>query len=60
MFIGSILDKMKYLKILKKNLKRSLNKLNLLENYYSQQDNYPKHSDKIVKKWLLYNIPHSP
>lgn len=43
-----------YLNILKNNLKRSAMKLELLENFCSQQDNDTKHMVKIVKKCIMY------
>ena len=52
-FIDGILDKYKFLDILKNNLKDSATKLGLLENYYFQQDNDPKHKAKIIQEWLL-------
>ena len=57
-FIDGILDKYKFLDILKNNLKDSATKLGLSENYYFQQDNDPKHKAKIIQEWLLYNTPH--
>lgn len=56
-FIDTIMDKMLYMSILKKNVKASVNKLNLPSVYYFQQDNDPKHTAHIVKEWLLYNVP---
>ena len=56
-YIDGIMDKIKYLNILKKNLKDSAEKLKMPQVYYFQQDNDPKHSSYIVQLWLLYNIP---
>ncbi|CAK9811766.1 Transposable element Tcb1 transposase [Anthophora quadrimaculata] len=57
-FIDGILDKYKYLNILKNNLKESARKLGLLEDFHFQQDNDPKHTARIVKEWIIYNTPH--
>ena len=43
-FIDGILDKCKYLNILKSNLNESAHKLELLEDFHFQQDNDPKHT----------------
>lgn len=62
-FIESIMRKEDYLRILKKNLKPSVNKLGLDSSWIFQQDNDPKHTAKIVKDWLARNVPnqlHSP
>ena len=63
-FIDGILNTVKRLKILGENLKESVDKLNLPENYYSRRDNDPMHSTEIVEEWLLYNtprtLPHPP
>lgn len=57
------MDKWVYLDILQKNLKDSVTKLGLPNNYMFQQDQDPKHISIIVKEWLLYHVPkqfHSP
>lgn len=54
-FIDGILDKYKYLNILKNNLKEHARKLGLLEDFHFQQDNNPKHTARIVKVWIVYN-----
>lgn len=62
-FVDGIMDKMKYLDILKNNLKQSAQKLNLGSSFIFQQDNDPKHTAKIVQLWLLYNCKmqlHTP
>ena len=52
------LYKHKYLHILKNNLIESVSELGLLENFFFQQDNDPKHKARIAQEWLLYNTPH--
>ena len=63
-FIESIMDRFKYLDILKNNLKSSAEKLGHGKDFRFVQDNDPKHSSKLVKEWLLYNVkstlPHPP
>lgn len=56
-FIETTMNKMEYLKILKENLKSSVEKLRLDRCWIFQQDNDPKHTSKIVKEWLLYHTP---
>ena len=57
-FIDGIMDETKYLKILQENLRDSVSKLNLSSNYWFQSDNDLKHTAKIVKEWVLYNVLH--
>jgi len=54
-FIDNIMTKEVYLKILKSNLTQSINELQLGTNYLFQQDNDPKHTAKIVKKYFNEN-----
>ncbi|GBO31869.1 Transposable element Tcb2 transposase [Araneus ventricosus] len=55
-FIDSVLDHMGYINILKENLKRSAQRLNLGDDFWFMQDNHPKHTAHNVKLWLLYSI----
>lgn len=55
-FIETIMDKMKYLDILTRNLRQSAENLNLPSEFYFQQDNNPKHTSHVVREWLLYNV----
>lgn len=57
-FIDGIMDKKVYMDILKANLKKSAEKLNLSSSFYFQQDNDPKHTAHDVRMWLAYNTPH--
>lgn len=56
--IENTMDQHVYLNILKENLKESARKLGVLNNYYFQQDNDPKHTAQKVRMWLIYNTPH--
>lgn len=49
-FVDGILDKYKYLGILKKSLKDRITKLGLLNNFYFKHHNDSKHTTRIVKK----------
>lgn len=57
-FIDGTMDKTVYLNILKENLKHSVQKLGLGNNFYFQQDNDPKHTAHDVRMWIIYNVPH--
>lgn len=56
--IDGIMDRFVYLDILKRNVQLSVDKLGLRDKYVFQHDNYPKHTARLVKEWLLYNTPH--
>lgn len=56
-FIEDILDKNKYLDLLKQNLIKSATKMNIANHFKFYQDNDPKHKARIVQEWLLYNCP---
>lgn len=56
-FIDGIMDKHKYLQLLKDNLRKSAEKLGVLETFKFYQDNDPKHMAYEVRSWLLYNCP---
>ena len=46
--VQGIMKKEDYIRILEKNLKESAEKLQLTNDWKFQQDNYPKHTVKIV------------
>ena len=50
--VQGIMKKEDYIKILEKNMKESAERLQLTNNWKFQQDNDPKHTAKIVKKWF--------
>jgi len=56
-FIDGILDKNKYLSILKDNLIKSANNMNIRSSFKFYQDNDPKHKSRIMQEYLLYNCP---
>lgn len=51
-FIDGIMNKERYLDIVKKNVAASARKLSLSRRYIFQQDSDPKHTSKIVTKWF--------
>ncbi|EGI65925.1 Transposable element Tcb2 transposase, partial [Acromyrmex echinatior] len=51
------LDKNKYLSILKDNLIKSTNNMNIRGSFKFYQDNDPKHKSRILQEYLLYNCP---
>lgn len=50
--IDGIMNKEKYLDILKRNITTSARKLGLSRQFIFQQDSDPKHTSHIVSKWL--------
>lgn len=56
--IDGIMDKAMYIGILKDSYLPSVEMLDLGEGAIFLQDNDPKHSSKVVKEWLLYNVKH--
>lgn len=53
--IDGTMKKEQYLEILQKNIRQDAEKLHLGPNWVLQQDNDPKHTAKIVKKWFEDN-----
>lgn len=56
--ISGIMNKFVYVDVLKKNVKPSIEKLGIEDDFYFYQDNDPKHKSYIAREWLLYNCPH--
>lgn len=56
-FIDGIMNKEKYVAILKENLKSSVERLGLPDTWIFQHDRDPKHTSYLAKEWLLYNSP---
>ncbi|GFT54914.1 transposable element Tcb2 transposase [Trichonephila clavipes] len=54
--IDGIMNHYSYLNILKNNLSQSASKLGLDESFPFQQDNDLKHTARVVREWLLYNV----
>ncbi len=53
--IPTTMDKEVYKGILSRNLKESAKRLGLSRGFVFQQDNDPKHTSKVVKKWFEDN-----
>ncbi|GFV90478.1 transposable element Tcb2 transposase [Trichonephila clavipes] len=54
--IDGIMNQYSYLNILKNNLSQSASKLELDGYFTFQQDTDPKHTARVVREWLLYNV----
>ena len=52
------MDRFMYRDMLAQNLEESATNLGLTGDYYFQQDNDPKHCFKLLREWLIYNLPH--
>ena len=50
--VQGIIRKEDYIRILDENVKKPAEKLQLGHNWKYQQDNDPKHTAKVVKKWF--------
>jgi transposase len=50
--VDGIMHKEVYIRILEENIKQSAQKLRLGRKWIYQQDNDPKHTAKVVKKWF--------
>lgn len=57
-FVETTMDQFEYLNILKNNLRESVQKLGIRDDFHFYQDNDPKHKALNVRLWLLYNCPH--
>lgn len=53
--VDGIMRKEQYIQILEENIKQAAENLNLGEHWTYQQDNDPKHTAKVVKKWFHDN-----
>jgi hypothetical protein len=53
--IDDIMSKDNYVDVLKQHLKTSIRKLKLGRKWAFQMDNDPKHTSKVVAKWLKDN-----
>lgn len=56
--IDGIMDQIKYLQILKENLKNNVPNMGIAECFNFYQNNDPKYRAQNVHLWLLYNCPH--
>ena len=56
-FIDRIVDKNRYLNILKQNLHKSAINMNIRNSFKFYQDNDPKYKSRILQEYLLYNCP---
>lgn len=56
-FIEDMMDKHKYLDILKENLMPSAISMGTERSFKFYQDNDPKHKARVVQEYLLYNSP---
>ena len=53
--VNGIMKKEQYIEILEENIKQSAEKLDLGQQWMFQQDNDPKHTANIFKKWFKGN-----
>lgn len=55
-FIETTMDSKGYLNILQQNLLESARQLGIRNDFIFMHDNDPKHTSRIVREWLLYNV----
>jgi hypothetical protein len=56
-FINGVMDRFKYIDILKDGLLPSAAEMGLNVNFQFHRDNVPKHNAHDAHLWLLYNCP---
>ncbi len=56
-FYRTNMDDKLYLQILKESFKKSTGSFGILGKFLFCEDNNPKHKEKNIREWLLYNCP---
>lgn len=56
--IAGIMNRFAYVNVLKKNVRPSVEKLGIENDFYFYKDNDPKHKSYVAREWLPYNCPY--